>query len=306
MLMNYHGLTIEESKHSPQRRYQFIVICSIIAFCFTYSVYISGILLTIQPYETEFPGGTFCYKQLSRDYAASMGIGRRLQKDILEAFPEEEDAAKEITVKARKKIIEGKIFHVYLDNPEDVSGGQQRWMSGVLVSDDIDKLSYCDPLFEKNPAILREKKLHQHESENEKKASESFHQAVYESTTLPSVDSLAIKFPFSNGFTSSLVFSYKIIPEMRKLAMEKAEKGSPPVVISQCSVGEETCTHYIPLKEGLDFHMGRTLTDEHMVATFESFSLFGAIKGGLRVVFPFLKPYIDMEPAAASASEAEL
>lgn len=210
MLMNYHGLTIEESKNSPQRRYQFIVICSIIAFCFTYSVYISGILLTIEPYETEFPGGIFCYKQISRDYAASMGIGRRLQKDILEAFPEEEDAAKEISVTDRKKIIEDKIFHVYLDNPEDVSGLHQRSMSGVLVSDDIDKLSYCDPLFEKNPALLREKKLYQHEPASEKKASELFQQTIYESATLPSVDSLAIKFPFSNGFLSALVFSYKV------------------------------------------------------------------------------------------------
>ncbi len=93
---------------------------------------------------------------------------------------------------------------------------------------------------------------------------------------------------------------------MRKLALEKAEKGSPTVVISQCSVSEGTCTHYIPLKNGLDFHMGRTLTDEHMVATFESFSLLKAIKNGLRVVFPFLKPYIDTEVAGTSASEAEL
>ena len=201
---------MEENKDSPQRRYQFIVICSMIAFCFTYSVYISGILLTIEPFETEFPGGTFCYKPISRDYASSMGLGGRLQKDILEAFPEEDDAAKEISVKDRKKIIEDKVYHVYLDNPEDVPGAHQRYMSGVLVSDDTDKLSFCDPLFEKNPGILREKKLHQDEPEKEKKASDVFFQTVYESVGLPSVDSVAIRFPFSNGFLSALVFSYKV------------------------------------------------------------------------------------------------
>ena len=210
MLMNYHGLTMEESKDSPQRRYQHIVICSIMAFGFTYCVYISGVLLTIQPFDTKFPGGTFCYKQMSRDYATSMGIGRRIQKDVLGAFPKEDDEASGISVKDRKKMIENKIYHVYLDNPEDVGGIHQRWMSGVLVTDDDEKFSYCDPLFEKNPAILREQKLHEHEPENEKKASELFEQAAYKSIALPPVNSLAIKFPFSNGFSSSLVFSYKV------------------------------------------------------------------------------------------------
>lgn len=90
---------------------------------------------------------------------------------------------------------------------------------------------------------------------------------------------------------------------MRKLAAEKAEKGSPAVVISQCSVEGGECTHYIPLKNGLDFHAGRPLTDVYKEATIEAFSVLGAIKDGARVVFPFLKPYID---PSADASEAEL
>ncbi len=243
--MNYHGLTIGETKDSPQKRYQYMVICSIIASCFTYSVYISGILLTIEPFETEFPGGTFCYKPLSRDYASSIGLGRRLQKDILEAFPEEDDAAKEISVTDRKKIIEDKVYHVYLDNPEDVSGLHQRFMSGVLVSDDTDKLSFCDPLFEKNPGILREKKLHQDELEKEKKASEVFFQTVYESVDLPSVDSVAIKFPFSNGFLSALVFSYKVRNFHLKcfdqiFVVEEETCGVDVVSLAEFSHAEET------------------------------------------------------------------
>lgn len=201
---------MEESKDSPQRRYQFIVICSIIAAGFTYSVFISGVLLTIEPFETKFPGGNFCYKKISRDYSVSMGIGRRIRKDVLEAFPEDDDAAKEISVQDRKKMIEDKVYHVYLDNPEEVGGNYQRAISGVLVSDDAEKISYCDPLFKKNPGIMREKEIHKDEADKEKKASELFDQAVYESISLPSVDSLAIKFPFSNGFASALTFSYKV------------------------------------------------------------------------------------------------
>lgn len=224
MLLDYHGLTITESKTSSHRRAQFIVICSVIASCFAYSVIISGALQTIQPYETPFPGGTFCYRQVTRDYGASMGIGRRLQKEILEAFPEKDDEEEGITVKQRKKIIEDKVYHVYLDNPEVVGGSNMRWMSGVLVSDDVEKLSYCDHLFDKNPGSMKLKELNKDERYSEKKASDLFEEAIYQSVELPPVNSVAIKFPFSNGFSSALVFNYKVriqnfktLPEAKKV-----------------------------------------------------------------------------------------
>lgn len=290
--MNYHEMTMTESRDSPQRRLQFQVICAIMASCFVYSVYISGILLTIEAFETPLPGGNFCYKQITRDYVASMGIGRRLRKEILEAFPKE-DETEGISVKDRRKLIEDKVYHVYLDNPEDVGGAHTRWMSGVLATDEVEKLSYCDPLFEKNPEIRRQKKLQSEEPDNEKKASELFEQAAYQSVDWPVVDSLAIRFPFSDGFTSALVFSYKIIPELRKLAAEKGEPGNNPVIISQCSVGEKECTHYIPLSKGHVFHGGLPSTEEHQKGTEAAgFSLALVLKRGLRVIFPFMKSYI--------------
>lgn len=306
MLMNYHEMTMTESKDSPQRRLQFQVICTIIATCFVYSVYISGILLTIEPFETPFPGGSFCYKQFVRDYVASMGTGRRLQKEVLEAFAEE-DKMEGISVKDRKKMIEDKVYHAYLDNPEDVGGAYMRWMSGVLTTDKVENLSFCDPLFKKNPGIKREKELHKDEPDNEKKASELFDQAIYQSVDLPVVDSLAIKFPFSDGFLSGLVFSYKIIPEMRKLAAERGEPGNVPVVISQCSVRGKECTHYIPLSKGSVFHAGLPSTEEYQNGiNSDTFDLVQKLKAGLRVVFPFLKTYIETtenKPAASDNSE---
>eukprot|EP00536_Pseudo-nitzschia_multiseries_P017413 jgi/Psemu1/264271/estExt_Genewise1Plus.C_15390008 len=305
MLLNYHEMTMTENKDSPQRRLQFQVICGIMATCFVYSVYISGILLTIEPYETNFPGGIFCYKQLQRDYVASMGTGRRLQTEILEGFPEE-DEAEGVSVKERKEIIEDKVYHVYLDNPEDVGGAHMRWMTGVIVRSRIEEMSYCDPLFEKNSAIQREKELNKDTPDTEKKGSELFNEAIYESLILPEVDSLAIKFPFSNGFTSGLVLSYKIIPEMRALAAEKGVPGNAPVVISQCSVGKAECTHYVPLSRSSQFHGGRLPTEEYQKEIVsDSFNLFGTLKGGLRVVFPFLKPYIGATPTNSAASESE-
>ena len=175
-----------------------------------YSIFISGILITIEPYETTFPGGTFCYKQLTRDYAASMGAGRQLRKDALDAFPKEDDEAAGISVRERKTMIENKTFHIYLDHPGIVSGEHTRWMSGMLVSNGADKSSYCDPLFEKNPGIEKKRKLHQHVPKEEVSASEWFYRLNYKSVELPSVDSLAIKFPFSDGLLSAVMLAFKV------------------------------------------------------------------------------------------------
>jgi len=292
-------------------------------------VHISGILLTIEPFETPFPGGNFCFKHFQRDYVASMGVGRRLQSEVLESFPKEEQA-EGISVKDRENMIEERIYHVYLDNPEDVGGAHTRWMSGALTNDQ-EKSSYCDPLFEKNPEIEREKERNNDTPAKEKNGSEAYAEAIYQSIELPEVNSLAIKFPFSNGFSSGLVFSYKvriekkyfltqvchslqiqpltffihvqIIPEMRALAAEKGEPGNPVVVISQCNVGKAECTHYIPLSKGSVFHAGLSPTEEYQKGIDDTFDFIGMLKGGLRIIVPSLKPYIAVTPDKSAVSE---
>jgi hypothetical protein len=307
MLMNYHQLTMTESKDSYHRKMQFRVICAIIGGCFTYSIFISGILLTIEPFETTFPAGKFCYKQVTRDYAASMGIARLLRKEVLQTFSEEDDEAAGISVRERKQRIESKVYHVYLDNPENVDGGHTRWFSGLLVDNDADVVSYCDPLFEKNSEIQKEHELYKNIPDIEKTASELFEHAYYKSIELPPVKSIAIKFPFSDGFTSALVLSYKLIPELRQLAAEKGEAGNNPVIISNCSEAEGKCTFYVPLVKGSEFHAGLPPTEEHQEATAVPFSLIEALKGGARVVFPFLKPYIETaKTASLNDDKAEL
>jgi len=177
---------------------------------FLYSLYISGILLTIDPVEMSFPGGNFCYKFVARDYVASMGFGRRIRKNVYDILPSDDGDEKEekITKKEKNKLIEEMVYHVYLDNPQLVGGAKTRWLSGVLVTD-LEKSKYCDPLFDVNPKIEREALLHQDEPEREKKASDVFEQTIYQHVNLPSVSSLAFKFPYTNGFLSGLVLSYK-------------------------------------------------------------------------------------------------
>jgi len=262
---------------------------------FLYSLYISGILLTIDPVEMSFPGGNFCYKFVARDYVASMGFGRRIRKNVYDILPSDDGDEKEekITKKEKNKLIEEMVYHVYLDNPQLVGGAKTRWLSGVLVTD-LEKSKYCDPLFDVNPKIEREALLHQDEPEREKKASDVFEQTIYQHVNLPSVSSLAFKFPYTNGFLSGLVLSYKIIPEMRILAAEKGESGNIPVIISQCSEGDGTCIHYVPLVEGEDFLVGNPPMEKYLESIGdESFEIWESIQSGMRMIFPFTKKYFE-------------
>mmetsp|Transcript_47601 Transcript_47601/g.54973 ORF Transcript_47601/g.54973 Transcript_47601/m.54973 type:complete len:312 (-) Transcript_47601:375-1310(-) len=311
MVLNYHELTMNEPRDSPARRQQFLVICSIIATWFLYSLYISGILVIIDPVEMSFPGGNFCYKFVARDYVASMGFGRRIRKNIYDILPSDDVDAKErkITKKKKNKLIEEMVYHVYLDDPQLVGGAKTRWLSGVLVSD-VEKAKYCDPLFDNNPKIERLALLHEDELEREKKASDVFEQTIYQHVILPSVNSLAFKFPFTNGFLSGLVLSYKIIPEMRILAVEKGESGNIPVIISQCSEEDGTCIHYVPLVEGGDFLVGNPPMDQYLKSILdESFEIWESMQSGMRMIFPFTKKYFEKSPESEgrkTKGEAEL
>ena len=94
---------------------------------------------------------------------------------------------------------------------------------------------------------------------------------------------------------------------MRQLAAERGEPGNMSVVVSRCSVEGAECTHYIPLSKGIGFHAGQPSTEDYQRGLpDEGFSLVETLKGGLRVVCPFLKPYLDDttdEPAAGDNSE---
>jgi hypothetical protein len=212
MVLNYHELTMTESRDSPARRQQFLVICSIMASWFLYSLYISGLLVRIETVEMPFPGGNFCYKFVARDYVASMGLGRRIRKHVYDLLPEDvyDENDKKLTNKEKRNIAEERVYHMYLDNPEIIGGAHTRWMTGVLVPDGIEKEKYCDPLFDHNPEIERQALINIDEPETDKKASDVFEHTVYKYVNLPSVNSLAVRFPFTNGFLSGLVFSYKV------------------------------------------------------------------------------------------------
>jgi len=94
---------------------------------------------------------------------------------------------------------------------------------------------------------------------------------------------------------------------MRKLAAEKGE--TIPVVISHCSEGEKSCTHYVPLVNSKEFLVGLPPTEEYMeiisvAAKNDSYGLVETFKGGLRVMFPFLKPYMETTTTTTTTTTA--
>mmetsp|Transcript_12868 Transcript_12868/g.31251 ORF Transcript_12868/g.31251 Transcript_12868/m.31251 type:complete len:327 (+) Transcript_12868:292-1272(+) len=326
MSLNYHELTMHEPRDSPAKRKQFLVICSVMASVFVYTAMTSGAFQPIRSATTQgvFPGGNFCYKYSQRDYAASMGLGRSITEDWIEDLKNNkpaEPAQKATTVaagdsnstekvtlpgddviedKAIKELedkMEEKLYHIYLDDPYDVAGMNHRWMTGVLVSD-ADKAEFCDPLLEKNPAIERAAYKQRHLEYEDKKAKEAFDTTVYELVDLPSVDSLVLQFPFTNGFVSALIFSYKVLPVLRKMGVEQGEEGNAPIVISHCSKEQEMCTHFVPLVQGKDFLVGRPTSEEHLkslgvqpwIVSYEQ------VKDNTRKNFPLLRSVMDMLP----------
>ena len=217
-MLNYHEMTMDEPRNSKARKQQYAIICSVMASVLCYMVMTSGVLLEINPTEGVFPGGNFCYKFTTRDYAASYGMGRRIAQDwATVTTTETTTTAKEPSLFAgesedvvkRRKEISKKIYHVYLDNPMQMGGTRQRYMTGVLTTDK-EKEMYCDPLFTKNSQIELTIQKNMGTDEREKSMEEIFAEIKYEYVDLPSVDSLVIQFPYTDGFTSALVVAYKV------------------------------------------------------------------------------------------------
>lgn len=193
-MMNYHEMTMTEGRDSKAKRQQFMVITTVMAAALAYSAMTSGAFQPINPTNGVFPGGNYCYKHTSRDYAASMGLGRVVMKDLVGAKPGgvARNEAEEI------------IYHVYLDDPARMGGRRQRWMTGILVGNrQKDKVKQLQ-------ALNKDKQLPTADELEDATAKEIFEMTPYEYVDLPSVDSLVLQFPNTHGFVSSLVQSYKV------------------------------------------------------------------------------------------------
>ena len=119
MMLDYHALTIDEPKDSPQRKYQFRVTCAIMIIGFFFISIPAGLFVPIKITEGTFPGGTFIYKSTKRDYVASTA---------LELYIGTEDLKLDY-----RHDFEDRMYSIYLDDLKLVNQGRaQRFASGYL------------------------------------------------------------------------------------------------------------------------------------------------------------------------------
>lgn len=241
-MMNYHELTMNQPRNSPEQRKQFLIICLIMAVAFFHAFIGAGGFTTVVIQETgTFPGGEFAYKFTKRDYAASGSLVEHIAQHAEMMKPDKETA--------------DRIYSLYFDDPRKVSGWNQRFAVGYLATDDATRITIQEKLLPTNAKSNDEKAISSSEIKH-MSVMELWPKLNYRVAELPNAKSAAVEFPFTNGFVSALILEYKVIPALRKYATEHSASSStenPVVVLTTCSAEEGMCTHYSPLERGEQF-----------------------------------------------------
>lgn len=272
--MNYQEMTMNEPRDSPERRKQFLVICTIMVATTLHAVINAGLFTTMDINDRGvFPGGDFVYKYAERDYAAMGSLVEHMGGEA----------------KLKSRDFADRIYTIFLDDPRGHGGRRQRFAVGYLATDGETRKVKKD-LLAKNTEIVIPTK----DEEDEIGVFELWPKVKFSSTALPSVKSAVLQFPHTNGFVSALIFTYKVLPALRKYGMEHSHKGSPVVVITTCSIQDEMCTHYVPLFKGHKFHMGRPVQKDYIDSLPpERFFDFSQTTVRFKKMFPFLKPLLE-------------
>lgn len=251
-MLNYHELTMNEPRDSPQRRKQFLVICTIMFVMFLHSALDAGVFASLDITGGIFPGGEFVYKSMTKDYAASAGTLRTVASDLGHA--EHQELPSDMA---------DLLYSVFLDDPSLLPGGQTRFAGGVLLSKSMSgerrkqiKMSLLDTA---NRDIADRINF----STGEGGTTAHSKDVQYEVGTLPNVAAALTSHPFTGGAWSALLQSYKILPKLREYAKNHGEAGKNPIVIATCSTEQNMCTYYMPLSKRDKFYMGKTTMEIH-------------------------------------------
>lgn len=213
-MLNYHEMTMNEPRDSPQRRKQFLVICVIMTITTLHSALSAGLLssmsITVDTFPSNSNGGEFVYKLMNKDYAASTGTIRTISSDLNIV----EDGTQSNLIIAEDT--DGKVvtdtadllYSINLDDASLVPGGQTRFVSGVLLSSKVLGSSGKEmkkQLLNVNSKILAD-------DDKKKKSETSLHSkdVLYEIGNLPKVNAAVMTHPFTAGAMSAILQSYKV------------------------------------------------------------------------------------------------
>jgi hypothetical protein len=235
---------MNEPRDSPQRRKQFLVICTIMASIFAYSFVKAGGLTAVVASQGRFPGGEFAYKYVVRDYATSMSLMETIGAEI----------------NIQRADMADQLYSMYLDaGGLWVSGDRQRFASGHLATDKAGKLKNRQLLKTNSAATTKTNSP----VNNDPSVQDLWKRLEYKTAQLPAAKALIVQFPYTDGFVSALMLSLKVIPRLRALAAASTKE--PIVVISTCSAPDQMCTHYVPLEKTNAFLLGQPSHEKYLV-----------------------------------------
>jgi hypothetical protein len=247
-MFNYHELTMNEPRDSPARRQQFRVICTIMVVMTVYGTANAGLFTSLVITEGTFPGGEFVYKSAKRDYAAAPSVERQVAEDLNIKPQDASDV----------------IYTIYLDHPAKVNGGRnQRFASGLLVNSKLEKAQeWKTKLLQLNDHIVPPTRT----EALDLPATALWKRIRYKSAILPEARVAMAYFTFTNGFVSSLIHTYIIIPKLRAHAAQKLStaEAAKITIITTCSIPDGMCTHYAPLDPVEPFLLGQPGMDEYI------------------------------------------
>jgi hypothetical protein len=248
-MLDYHHLTMDEPRDSPQKTYQFRAVSAIMIVLFFYMTIPAGLFHGVKITEGKFPGGTLIYKSAKRDYVASLGLETSIGEDIGMSREDFED----------------KLYTIFLDDTWKVNSGRaHRFASGFLSRNNKPDRVLQDTLLAMNPSIQPPTRLELEDLP----ADELWPRLRYKKQSLPAAQAAIVNFPSTNGFVSSLMFTFRILPALRKYAAEKqlarGKKYASVTIITTCSVRNQMCTHYAPIENSEPFLLGQPRTEEYV------------------------------------------
>lgn len=217
-MMSYHELTAgSTTTTSPtNQRSQYLIASTIVTILLVHSSLSAGILAPLSIIETKdtyFPGGTFLYKLMQKDYAASFGTWRTIVSDLEEGegmIWKEDEKEKKKKKKEEEEEENDFLYTIFMDDEAIIPGGKTRFASGVLLTPKQDS-KYVDKikkwLLDTTNKGIDSKLIQKNIAEEDARHSKDVR---YQIAQLPRVSAAVAYHPFNDGVWSAVLQSFKV------------------------------------------------------------------------------------------------
>lgn len=260
MSISYHELAASSNQNSKvvqdQNRKYYLVLCVLGFGVFFHATIRAGIFesVAIDGDHGIYPGGSFVFKEIVRDYVASGGVMRMIENDLIKAFESLTDDGNENTTTpiVKEGDADEYLYSIFVDNLDKdsrvVPDADKRFFAGI-VTDKAGKemkdilLNYANN--------IRKKKV------DDLNRMEELEELPYHVGKLPSVRAAVATFPYTGGFISALLNQYKVFPALVGYIKKNHSKTSNIVIVSSCNAAKKLCHHYVPMTKTNDFLLGR-------------------------------------------------